>query len=224
MEKPFYYKRGKFETETYWIRPTHGLIKRFLVDLQENTDIFKKYKISLIGKILIDISNTWDVDIQMYNIDGSGDIPSELENDMNIMYHYGIDRNRVLPDISWVNCKLENISKDDYISGNYTQFNHKRVKTTNIVKIINGETVLNNSEPVNGRTIFLNKDLVLTEDDIWPNFNTVGFKTDPRHRLEDYFILENQVQYYDALDFIKSTPHSFFTETNPLYRKTSKIM
>jgi hypothetical protein len=190
MEKPFYYKRGKFETETYWIRPTHGLIKRFLVDLQENTDIFKKYKISLIGKILIDISNTWDVDIQMYNIDGSGDIPSELENDMNIMYHYGIDRNRVLPDISWVNCKLENISKDDYISGNYTQFNHKRVKTTNIVKIINGETVLNNSEPVNGRTIFLNKDLVLTEDDIWPNFNTVGFKTDPRHRLEDYFILD----------------------------------
>jgi hypothetical protein len=224
MENSFYYKRGKFETTTSWIRPSHGLIKRFLIDLQENTDIFKKYKVYFLGKILIDISNTWDVDMHICNIDGSRDIPFELENDMNIIYHYGINVNRVLPDVCWVDRKLENISKDNYLSGNYTQFKHKRAKTTNIIKIVNGETLVNESEPVNGKTIFLNEDLVLTEDSIWPIFDTPGFKTNPKFKLEDHFILKNQVQFYDALDFIRSTPRSFFTETNPLYRKTSKIM
>lgn len=220
----FYYKRGKFETITRWRKPTHNSIKSFLIDLQENTDIFNKYRVHIIGKVLIDITNTWDVDITLSNIDGTPDIPVELENDMNIIYQYGIDRNLVLPDICWVDRELHNLSKTDYMTGNYEQIKLNRIKTTNIIKIVNGETVINKGEHVNGITVFLNKDLVMYEQSIWPFFDTPNFKRDPKFRLEDYFMSENQVHFYNALDFIKSTQESFLTETNPLYGKTSKIM
>ena len=224
METSFYYKRGKFETDIMWRKPDYHSIKRFLIDLQENTDIFKKYKLKIIGKVLIDITNTWDVDITLSNIDGTQDIPVDLEKDMNVIYHYGINRNRVLPDVCWVDHELHNLSKDDYASGNYNQFEHSRIKTTNVIKIVNYETVINESAPVNGKNIFLNKDMLLIKDNVWPGFNDPGFKANPKHNLEDYFILENQMQFYSVLDFIKSTPESFFRETNPLYGKSSKII
>jgi hypothetical protein len=224
METSFYYKRGKFETDIMWRKPDYHSIKRFLIDLQENTDIFKKYNLVIIGKVLIDIINTWDVDIHLWNIDGSQDIPVDLEKDMNLIYHYGINRNRVLPDVCWADRKLDNISKVDYISGNYNQFTHKRVKTTNIIKIVNGETLINQTSPIEERTVFLNKDLILIKDGVWPGFNDPGFRQNQKHKLENYFILENQMQYYSVLDFIKSTPESFFRETNPLYGKSSKII
>ena len=224
MENSFYYKRGKFETNIEWRRPTYDLIKSFLVDLQENTDIFKKYNLAILGKVLIDITNTWDVDIHLWNIDRSQDIPVDLEKDMNLIYHYGINRNRVLPDVCWSDRKLDNISKDDYMSGNYNQFEHNRIKTTNIIKIVNDEIVLNHSATAGERSVFLNKDLLLIKDSVWPGFNDPGFKANPKHNLEDYFILENQMQFYSVLDFIKSTPESFFRETNPLFRKSSKII
>jgi hypothetical protein len=224
METSFYYKRGKFETDVMWKRPDYHSVKRFLIDLQENTDIFKKYKLKIIGKVLIDITNTWDVDITLSNIDGTQDIPVDLEKDMNVIYHYGINRNRVLPDVCWVDHELHNLSKDDYASGNYNQFEHSRIKTTNVIKIVNYETVINESAPVNGKNIFLNHDLVLNEDNSWPTFDHHSFKNDPKRKLENYFILENQIQFYSVLDFIKSTQESFFRETNPLYGKSSKIM
>jgi hypothetical protein len=221
---PFYYKRGKFETVITWRRPTYDSVKSFLIDLQKNTDIFKRYKLKIIGKVLVDITNTWDVDITLSNIDGTHDIPVELENDMNIIYRYGINRNRVLPDLCWVDHELHNLSKEDYVSGNYQQITVNRIKTTNIIKIVNGETVINQSEPINEGIVFLSKDLVMYEHSIWPWPDTPNFKMNPTHTLEDYFILENQVHFYNALDFIKSTQESFLTETNPLYGKTSKIM
>jgi hypothetical protein len=224
MANSFYYKRGKFETDVMWKRPDYHSVKRFLIDLQENTDIFKKYNLVIIGKFLVDITNTWDIDIILWNIDGSQDIPVDLEKDMNLIYHYGINRNRVLPDVNWTDRKLDNISKDDYMSGNYNQFIHKRVKITNIIKILNGETLINQISEIDGRTVFLNEDLILIKDAVWPGFDDPGFKQNPKHKLEYYFILENQMQYYNALDFIKSTRESFLTETNPLYGKTSKIM
>ena len=160
MVNSFYYKRGKFETDVMWKRPDYHSAKRFLIDLQENTDIFKKYNLVIIGKFLVDITNTWDIDIILWNIDGSQDIPVDLEKDMNLIYHYGINRNRVLPDVCWSDRKLDNISKDDYMSGNYNQFIHKRVKITNIIKILNGETLINQISEIDGRTVFLNEDLI----------------------------------------------------------------
>jgi hypothetical protein len=220
----FYYKRGKFETNVMWKRPTYDSIKSFLIDLQENTDIFKKYNLTILGKVLLDITDTWDVDIHLWNIDGSQDIPVDLEKDMNIVYDYGISRNRILPDICWVDRKLDSISKVDYMSGNYDEFKHKRIKTTNVTKIVNNTTLINTTGPEDERTVFLNKDLVLIKDSVWPGFNDISFKTNAKFKVEDYFILENQIHFYNGLDFINSTSESFFGETNPLYGKSSKII
>jgi hypothetical protein len=84
--------------------------------------------------------------------------------------------------------------------------------------------LINQTSPIEERTVFLNKDLILIKDGVWPGFNDPGFRQNQKHKLENYFILENQMQYYSVLDFIKSTPESFFRETNPLYGKSSKII
>lgn len=220
----FYYRRGKFETNTMWKRPTYDSIKSFLIDLQENTDIFKKYKLKIIGKVLVDITNTWDVDITLSNIDETREVPVELEKDMNIIYQYGIDRNQVLSDLCWVDRELHNLSKNDYMSGNYEQIKVNRIKTTNIIKVRNNKVLILDYEPTHKNTVFLNKDLVAYTRSIWPFFDTPAFKTNLKFSLQDYFVLKNQVHFYNSLDFINSTQESFLTETNPLYGKTLKIM
>ena len=62
----FYAKIGPVETNIPWGRPDFQTLKFFLNYIKNNSDIFERYEIYLIGKVLFNW-DTWDVDLLIVN-------------------------------------------------------------------------------------------------------------------------------------------------------------
>lgn len=104
--KSFSYQIGKIITEKPWRRPTYSVIKEFLFEIQNTSDIMKDYDLYLLGGILWDFNNTWDVDIVMIGNPSSYMI---LEDYMYYMYDLALNKYNLLIDVSWINTKPEDI-------------------------------------------------------------------------------------------------------------------
>ena len=104
--KYFSYQRGKIITEQPWKRPTYSRIKEFLFEIQNTSEIMKDYDLYLLGGVLWDFNNTWDVDI---NLMGNPTSYIVLEDYMHYMYDIAFNKYNILIDISWVNTKPEDI-------------------------------------------------------------------------------------------------------------------
>jgi hypothetical protein len=104
--KYFSYQQGKIITEQPWKRPTYSKVKEFLLEIQNTSDIMKDYDLYLLGGVLWDFNNTWDVDINMVGNPTSYII---LEDYMHYMYDIALNKYNLLVDITWVNTQFEDI-------------------------------------------------------------------------------------------------------------------
>jgi hypothetical protein len=104
--KYFSYQRGKIITEQPWKRPTYSKVKEFLSEIQNTSDIMKDYDLYLLGGVLWDFNNTWDVNI---NLIGNPTSYIVLEDYMHYMYDVAFNKYDLLVDIIWTNTKPEDI-------------------------------------------------------------------------------------------------------------------
>jgi len=132
-QKNFLYQRGKIITKQPWKRPTYNKIKEFLSEIQKTSDIMKDYDLYLIGGVLWDFNDTWDVDIIMMGNPSSYIV---LEDYMNYMYDIALNKYNLLIDIVWVNTKPEDII---YIPDYPFIFNNDFLKIGYIKKQIGDE-------------------------------------------------------------------------------------
>lgn len=124
-DKTFIYKRGIVETNTPWTKPSYEKLKDFLEVIDISTEIFKQYECYLIGGVLFDFENTWDVDIVM-----TGQISDyeTLESYMNILYDVAFNQFQMLLDIQWLDGKIPEVSAQDLVSPNFEPVRMNYVK------------------------------------------------------------------------------------------------
>jgi len=113
----FHYTIGKVSTNKSFRNPTYKSVKEFFQCIKDNTNIFEKYKLQIIGGCLYDFSETVDLDIALI-----GDILSyeDLENDMNRLYDVAFNVFRLKIDIQWLDAEDEIIT--------YHQLNLYKIK------------------------------------------------------------------------------------------------
>ena len=58
----FFYQRGQVKTNNIWNRPSYNVLKEFLIEIKNTTNILEEYELYLMGGVLYDFNQTWDVD------------------------------------------------------------------------------------------------------------------------------------------------------------------
>jgi hypothetical protein len=121
----FSFQVGSVKTTTPWNRPTYDLIKQFLRD-EVVRSVLDKYNSSIIGAVLWNISETWDVDISLIN--RSGEHPSTLEefitleNDLNTLYDIALNKYSILVDVHYRTNEHKLPTKKELIDYNFRDF------------------------------------------------------------------------------------------------------
>jgi len=136
LHQYFHYQRGGVHTGTAWNRPSYKSIKNFFTVISQETDILSKYDVYLMGGVLYDFNETWDVDLCI-----TGNIVSyeDLENDMNLMYDLALNHFKLLLDIQWYEKPLPVITYEEITSENFVHYRLKYIKTAYIKKEIGQE-------------------------------------------------------------------------------------
>ena len=132
----FHYQRGLVHTGMVWKRPSYQAIKNLLTVIGQETDILSKYDVYLMGGVLYDFNQTWDVDLCL-----TGNIINyeELENDMNLMYDLALNHFNLLLDIQWYEKPLPTVTYEEITSENFVHYRLKYIKTDYIKKEIDSE-------------------------------------------------------------------------------------
>lgn len=118
----FLYQKGKVITRRVWGRPSYQTLKEFLITVNNETNLLKEYKVYLMGGVLYDFNNTWDVD---FCITGEITDNQQMEDYMTYMYDTALNRFGMLIDIQWLEKVLPQVSYDEITSENYA---HHRIK------------------------------------------------------------------------------------------------
>jgi len=132
----FHYQRGSVHTGTAWKRPSYQSIKDFFAVINQETDILSKYDVYLMGGVLYDFNETWDVDLC---ITGNIQNYEELENDMNLMYDLALNHFRLLLDIQWYEKPLPVVTYEEITSDDFVHYRLKYIKTAYIKKEVGSE-------------------------------------------------------------------------------------
>ena len=147
----FSYQVGIVQTTIPWNRPTYDAIKKFLRD-DIVQSVLKKYDAYIIGAVLWNISETWDVDI--FLTDQNGNHPNTLEefiileNDLHILYDIALNKYSILVDVHYRTGEHKLPTKQQIIDYNVEKF-EKRVlfgSDEGIVGDSVSETILYNNE------------------------------------------------------------------------------
>jgi hypothetical protein len=92
----FFYQRGKIITEAQWSRPSPENIIKFLDTFLPEVNSYG-LDLRIMGNSLVDMSNTWDVDMFL-----TGEIDNQdLENLMHDMTDFSLNKCSLLVDIQW---------------------------------------------------------------------------------------------------------------------------
>jgi len=139
--KSFFYQVGITTTDQIWSRPSFEKVQRFFKYLYENTDLFEKYTLTLMGATTWDFSTTWDVDIALQSDTYDHET---IENDIHIVNDTSLNKFRLLSDTQWIQEPFEALRYSELCDNNFLKIRPAILKPAYIVKRMNGEeTVLN---------------------------------------------------------------------------------
>lgn len=130
----FLYQKGRVITRRVWGRPSYQTLKEFLITVNNETNLLKEYKVYLMGGVLYDFSNTWDVD---FCITGEITDNQQMDDYMTYMYDTALNRFGMLIDIQWLEKVLPEISYKEFTSENYVPHRIKFKKIGYAKKQIN---------------------------------------------------------------------------------------
>jgi len=124
-EIEFSYQVGTVRTTIPWNRPTYDAIKRFLRD-DIVQSVLKKYDAYIIGAVLWNISETWDIDMFLKNKNDNHPNTLEefiiLENDLNILYDIALNKYSILVDVHYKTGNHKQPTKQELIDYNFGNF------------------------------------------------------------------------------------------------------
>jgi hypothetical protein len=206
LHQYFHYQRGGVHTGTAWNRPSYKSIKNFFTVISQETDILSKYDVYLMGGVLYDFNETWDVDLCI-----TGNIVSyeDLENDMNLMYDLALNHFKLLLDIQWYEKPLPVITYEEITSENFVHYRLKYIKTAYIKKEI-GQEVTEFDVRDNESVTKLTEYLVEGYHDEYP-----GTKEKVINRIKNN---PNKVlkSVFDVKTFLTTNEEYFINNTNRL--------
>jgi hypothetical protein len=202
----FHYQRGSVHTGTAWKRPSYQSIKDFFTVINQETDILSKYDVYLMGGVLYDFNQTWDVDLC---ITGHIQNHEELENDMNLMYDLALNHFRLLLDIQWYEKPLPVVTYEEITSENFVHYKLKYIKTAYIKKEVGSEVDIVDSRNNEG-VIKLTEYLVEGYHNEYPGTKEKvinRIKNNPNRILKSVF---------DVKTFLTTDEQYFINNTNRL--------
>lgn len=114
--KIFFYQKGPIFTTIPWSRPHHVKMRAFFEDVRDNTSIMERYDFYILGGVLWDYKNTWDLDI---NITGPIQSYIKLEEDFSKLYDLALNKHKILIDVSWVSKKPSDRNYEELENSNF---------------------------------------------------------------------------------------------------------
>lgn len=145
----FFYQRGQVKTNNIWNRPSYNALKEFLIEIKTTTNILEEYELYLMGGVLYDFNQTWDID---FCITGELKNQNVLESYMNTMYDLSLNKYKFLIDIQWLEQPLPQVSYQEITSPDFKHYRLKYIKTSYIVKQIGEEKSISDLREKEGIT------------------------------------------------------------------------
>jgi len=144
----FYCSYGFAKTNIEWEKPNFKKIKLYFLELLNKTNIFKKYKVIIVGKSLYNINATTDIDLHLIGNEKDY-IPEELENDFSLLYNKAFEK-QILVDICFKEkeepkiLNLSSLNLTEFELLNYTK-NNFRIRPAYFKKIKNNSNYIINN-------------------------------------------------------------------------------
>jgi hypothetical protein len=136
LNDSIFFQRGIVTTTNHWTRPSYQKVYDFLFNLYVKSTIIKEYDVYLMGGVLFDFNNTWDLDICLV---GGNHTDKKIENDLNFMTDMGLNQFDLLMDVNWCERRPSNLRYDEMVQNEFKPDNmiHKKIGYTK--KQINDE-------------------------------------------------------------------------------------
>lgn len=123
-DKGFSYTRGAITTLSPWSRPSYDKVYAFLDDVSKTSEIFELYDSYLLGGVLWDFTNTWDVDMMLL---GDYESYEKLEEQMHYLYDKALNEYSLLIDIVWSNSIQPDLSYEDLVESSFMKEDSEHV-------------------------------------------------------------------------------------------------
>jgi hypothetical protein len=136
LKDSIFFQRGIVTTTSHWNRPSYKKVYDFLFNLYVKSMIIKEYDVYLMGGVLFDFNNTWDLDMCLV---GGNHTNLKIENDLNFIMNMGLNEYNLLIDVTWYEQRPSNLRYDEMVKNEFKPDNiiHKKIGYTK--KQINDE-------------------------------------------------------------------------------------
>jgi hypothetical protein len=126
LKDSIFFQRGVVTTTSHWTRPSYQKVYDFLFNLYVKSMIIKEYDMYLMGGVLFDFNNTWDLDMCIV---GGNHTDLKIENDLNIIMNMGLNEYNLLVDVTWYEQRPSNLIYDQMVENEFKPDNiiHKKI-------------------------------------------------------------------------------------------------
>lgn len=204
LNDSIFFQRGIVTTTKHWTRPSYQKVYDFLFNLYIKSMIIKEYDAYLMGGVLFDFNNTWDLDICLV---GGNHTDKKIENDLNFMTDMGLNQFNLLLDVTWYEHRPSNLRYDEMVQNEFKPDNmiHKKIGYTK--KQINNEFEVKDLRN-NPKFILLGDYLVQTNSSLNGSYtekiiNKVQNNPNPI-----------TITTFSVMDFLKENESYFYSNTN----------
>ncbi len=204
LNDSIFFQRGVVKSTNHWTRPSYQKVYDFLFNLYLKSTIIKDYDVYLMGGVLFDFNNTWDLDICLV---GGDHTDEKIEKDLNFIMDMGLNQFNLLLDVTWYEQRPSNLRYDQMVENEFKPDNiiHKKIGYTK--KQINNE--------------FEEKDLrndsnfiLLTDYLVQGNYGVNGRHTEKMINKVQNNTKPETITTFSVMDFLKENESYFHSNTN----------
>lgn len=126
LKDGIFFQRGVVTTTSHWTRPSYQKVYDFLFNLYVKSMIIKEYDTYLMGGVLFDFNNTWDLDMCIV---GGNHTDLKIENDLNFIMNMGLNEYNLLVDVTWYEQRPSSLIYDQMVENEFKPDNiiHKKI-------------------------------------------------------------------------------------------------
>lgn len=203
LNDSIFFQRGIVTTTNHWTRPSYQKVYDFLFNLYVKSMIIKEYDVYLMGGVLFDFNNTWDVDMCLVGGNYSNE---KIENDLNFITDMGLNQFNLLLDVTWYEHRPQNLTYEGMVENDFTPDNitHKKI----------GYTKKQIGEEVEERDLRTYSDtIVLTEHLIQRNYGTIKHTDKMINKVQNN---PNPITIttFSVNEFLSNNEYYFLNNTN----------
>ena len=198
-----FFQRGIVTSTNHWTRPSYQKLYDYLFDLYLKSMIIREYDVYLMGGVLFDFNNTWDVDICLV---GGNHTDEKIESDLNFITDLGHNTHNLLIDVTWYESRPTNLTYEKMVEDDFRPDNIIHKKIGYVKKQINDEIEEKDLRTYDDATL-------LTEHLIQRNYGI--------HQHTDKMIQKVQnnsnpitITTFSVIEFLSNDENYFLNNTN----------